>query len=93
MMIKNPIDCTPITIQLSLQDIRKINNVIYYTKDALRQLVHHYELAARRNESNAITEKCIDAQDIAADFEKASNKLLDAFADGTYKAGISPFDC
>ena len=91
-MVRNPIDCTPIIIKLSLQDIRSINNVLCDVQQALRQLVQHYDEAEKLSDSNYIAEKCSDAHDTAKAFLKAQRTLLDAFADGTYDAGISPFD-
>ena len=91
-MIRTPMDCTPITIKLSLQDIRSINNVFSDVQEALRQLTHHYDEAEKLSESNYIAEKCSNAHDTARAFLKAQRTLLDAFVDGTYNAGISPFD-
>ena len=91
-MLRNPMDCTSIIVKLSLQDIRSINNVFCDVQEALKQLTHLYDEAEKLSESNYMAEKCSDTHDTARAFLKAQRTLLDAFADGTYNAGISPFD-
>ena len=88
-MIRNPIDCTPIIVKLSLQDIRNIDKAIYYAQDALRMVAFRYKQIVENSDSSSISDMYEEAKDRSEAFEKASKTLINAFFDGTANAGIS----
>lgn len=82
-----------VTMRLHLQDITNIDQALCYASVALNgDVIRLKELAEKFSDSNYFAQELNDAQVRFEDFDKARSKLLGAFCDGTYNAGIHPFD-